>query len=242
MAAKISKLENQFRTELADDATSKDSNIFANVAIFVNGYTNPTAEELKRIMLANGGIYHHYYNSKTTTHIIASNLCDAKLKKLKGDEKIVKPEWIVESLKANTLLDSKPYTIHAEMLDKGQKKLTAFTLKPEAAVAEECKHESTGIHEKKDMDISDNNFSSKGDKETGTIAEESTVLKSPVKTRDMKRAGEDDFLSEFYKRSRLHHISTLGAHFKRYVTELRQNSDGKFKGFLWFCLYMTVSS
>ena len=46
----------------------------------------------------------------------------------------------------------------------------------------------------------------------------------------MKRAGEDDFLSEFYKRSRLHHISTMGALFKRHVTELREQSDGIFLG------------
>ncbi|KAI9564501.1 hypothetical protein GHT06_008240 [Daphnia sinensis] len=49
-------------------------------------------------------------------------------------------------------------------------------------------------------------------------------------SREMKRAGEDDFLSEFYKRSRLHHISTMGALFKRHVTELREKNNGIFPG------------
>lgn len=36
------------------------------------------------------------------------------------------------------------------------------------------------------------------------------------------------FLGEFYNNSRLHHISTMGANFKRYVNELREKSDGNF--------------
>lgn len=231
MAAKISKLENQFLNEVNADATNKVSNIFVNIAIYVNGYTTPTAEELKRIMLANGGIYHHYYNPRTTTHIIASNLCGAKLKKLKGDEKIVKPEWIVDSLKANTLLDCKPYTLHAEALEKGQQKMSAFTMKSSSTLqtleesnSSHCVRNSNEI--KETMCSAINSPSSKED----SIHVESHASKSPSKNRDMKRAGEDDFLSEFYKRSRLHHISTLGAHFKRYVTELRDNSPGSFNG------------
>ena len=49
--------------------------IFRGIAIFVNGYTDPTADELKRIMMVNGGIYHHYKSSKTT-HIIGKKKHD----------------------------------------------------------------------------------------------------------------------------------------------------------------------
>ena len=48
--------------------------ISSGVSIFVNGWTQPGADELKRIMMTHGGVYHHYYNSHKTTHIIASNL------------------------------------------------------------------------------------------------------------------------------------------------------------------------
>ena len=40
----------------------------------MNGWTTPGSDELKRIMMKHGGVYHHYYNSQKTTHIIASNL------------------------------------------------------------------------------------------------------------------------------------------------------------------------
>jgi DNA repair protein REV1 len=219
MAAKISKLENQYLNEQFNEVQEDDklSNVFSKVAIFVNGYTCPTAEELKRIMLANGGVYHHYYNSKTTTHIIASNLCGAKIKKLKGDEKFVKPEWIVESLKANTLLDVKPYLLYTGLtLDKGQKKLDI------ASIQKKNDDNQTAIERKIDEAHSSEPVP------PGDITRHS---------REMKRAGEDDFLSEFYKRSRLHHISTMGALFKRHVTELREKSDGVFPGTSLAALY-----
>lgn len=212
MAAKISKLENQYLNEQFDEVQEEEklSNIFSNVTIFVNGYTNPTAEELKRTMLAHGGIYHHYHNSRTTTHIIASNLCDAKIKKLKGDEKFVKPEWIVDSVKANSLLDVKPYLLYTGLtLDKGQQKLDLASIVKEKNV-DHCQNRS---------------------EETVVTGSPEAVPTSDIRhSREMKRAGEDDFLSEFYKRSRLHHISTMGAMFKRYVTELREKSNRVFLG------------
>merc|ERR1712071_234691 len=179
MAAKISKLENQYLSE--EKGGEKESDIFNNVAIFVNGYTSPTAEELKRIMMVNGGTYHHYYNSMTTTHIIASNLCDAKINKLKGGEKFIKPSWIVDSLKAGALLDFKTYMLYTGASVKGQQTLQLTAKKIDSNTESNEKHHY--------------------------------------------RAGEANFLSEFYNRSRLHHISTMGAEFKRYVSELREKGN-----------------
>ena len=85
MAAKMSKLEDQFVQDAKKDASpDKDSSspqLFKDVAIFVNGYTDPSADQLKRIMMVNGGTFHHYFNDKKTTHIIAINLPDAKVER-----------------------------------------------------------------------------------------------------------------------------------------------------------------
>lgn len=213
MAAKISKLENQYSEELnSGSGNGKISNILSGVAIFVNGYTSPSAEELKRIMLAHGGIYHHYYNPKTTTHIIASNLCDAKIKKLRGDEKFVKPDWIVDSLKSEVLLDVKPYLLYTTTVEKGQQKLA---LGPLLKKSEETVAELSTVETEKQVPVQ---------------IEMHKPTVTSKRQGETKRAGEDDFLSEFYNRSRLHHISTMGAHFKRLVSELRENSDGTFPG------------
>lgn len=224
MAAKLSKLENQYLQEHQETAQERISNIFSSVAIFVNGYTTPTAEELKRIMLAHGGTYHHYYSSKTTTHIIATNLCNAKIKKLRGDENFVKPQWIVDSLEAKSLLDFKKYLLYPESSNHGQKKIDF------APVSK--KHDVVDLNEDSNSTCSahvepQNQELALGQSPTKTVSEDS---KNPREI--MKRAGEDDFLSEFYNRSRLHHISTMGAFFKRQVSELRENSDGTFPGIL----------
>lgn len=77
----------------------------------------PTADELKSIMMENGGVYHHYHRPDITTHVIASNLPTAKLKLLK-QYKIVKPEWISESIKAGKLLNFKDYLLFIDKSDQ----------------------------------------------------------------------------------------------------------------------------
>lgn len=78
MEAKKSKLLQQFKSDTKNE-TTKESDIFKGISIFVNGYTSPTAAELKQIMALHGGIYHHYHIPSKTSFIIASNLPDTKV-------------------------------------------------------------------------------------------------------------------------------------------------------------------
>ncbi|XP_016388955.1 DNA repair protein REV1 isoform X2 [Sinocyclocheilus rhinocerous] len=115
MAAKISKLEEQFQKdaprEKQKDGTS--SCIFSGVAIYVNGYTDPSADELRRLMMLHGGQFHLYYTRSKTTHIIATNLPNSKIQELKG-EKVVRPEWITDSIKAGCQLSYVQYQLYAK--------------------------------------------------------------------------------------------------------------------------------
>ncbi|XP_049552161.1 DNA repair protein REV1 isoform X3 [Orcinus orca] len=113
MAAKVQKLEQQFRSDAAIQKDGASSTIFSGVAIYVNGYTDPSAEELRKLMMLHGGQYHVYYSRSKTTHIIATNLPNAKIKELKG-EKVIRPEWIVESIKAGRLLSYIPYQLYSK--------------------------------------------------------------------------------------------------------------------------------
>ncbi|XP_053781187.1 DNA repair protein REV1 isoform X1 [Desmodus rotundus] len=113
MAAKVQKLEEQFRSDAAMQKDGTSSTIFSGVAIYVNGYTDPSAEELRKLMMLHGGQYHVYYSRSQTTHIIATNLPTAKIKELKG-EKVIRPEWIVESIKAGRLLSYIPYQLYSK--------------------------------------------------------------------------------------------------------------------------------
>ncbi|KAM9388596.1 DNA repair protein REV1 [Phaethornis superciliosus] len=115
MSAKVKKLEDQFRSESAiqHQRDGNSSSIFSGVAIYVNGFTDPSADELRRLMMLHGGQYHVYYSRSKTTHIIATNLPNAKIKELKG-EKVVRPEWIMESIKAGRLLSHIPYQLYTK--------------------------------------------------------------------------------------------------------------------------------
>lgn len=115
MAAKISKLDEQFKLDAPREKHKEgtSSNIFTGIAIYVNGYTDPSADELRRLMMLHGGQFHVYYSRSKTTHIIANNLPNNKIQELKG-EKVIRPEWITDSIKAGQLLPYLKYQLYSK--------------------------------------------------------------------------------------------------------------------------------
>ncbi|KAK9507032.1 hypothetical protein O3M35_008863 [Rhynocoris fuscipes] len=116
MEAKRFKLIQQFNED-SEKCNSKVNDLFKDIAVFVNGYTVPSAEELRSLMIKHGGCYHNYYKSGSTTHIIASNLPDSKLKLIEN-HKIVKPDWITDSIKANKVLNYTDYLLFSNQTNK----------------------------------------------------------------------------------------------------------------------------
>ncbi|XP_077583664.1 DNA repair protein REV1 [Stigmatopora nigra] len=114
MAAKVSKLEEQFKSDATGKKqTDSTSDIFTGVAIYVNGYTEPSADELRRLMMLHGGQFHCYYSRSKTTHIIANNLPNSKIQELRG-EKVIQPRWITDSVKEGRLLPYLHYQLYAK--------------------------------------------------------------------------------------------------------------------------------
>ncbi|KAI5621297.1 DNA repair protein REV1 isoform X2 [Silurus asotus] len=126
MAAKVTKLEEQFMRDAPREKEKQgiSSSIFSGVAIYVNGYTDPSADELRRLMMLHGGQFHVYYSHAKTTHIIATNLPNCKIKELRG-EKVVRPEWITDSIKAGRQLSYVQYQLYAK-----QKGLNFTSVRP----------------------------------------------------------------------------------------------------------------
>ena len=58
------------------------SKIFDGATIYVNGFTDPSADDIKQLVLENGGRYTVFYSRTKVSHVIASNLCAAKIKDL----------------------------------------------------------------------------------------------------------------------------------------------------------------
>jgi DNA repair protein REV1 len=97
--------------------------IFKGIVANVNGYTQPSLNDLHTLIVQHGGGFMQYLDGKTTvTHIIASNLTPKKAIEFKR-YRVVKPAWVVDSIKAGRLLPWNEYRV----VDEGEKqKVLAF--------------------------------------------------------------------------------------------------------------------
>lgn len=234
MAAKKAKLEEQFRDK-ASKEFKESSKLFEGIAIFVNGYTDPTSDELRRLMMIHGGIYHHYMRPKITTHIIASNLPYSKImlyKKSQNPIPICKPQWITDSIAAGKILSFQDYLLYSitnaqpQLVYKLNIKKGKFNIE-------------SAIHNKKEVstNIVDNESNSSDTNVLNQDINNSTQKYNKINIPQSSHARvntqstrDSEFLSAFYSNSRLHYIATMGITFKNYVNELRDKSNGTFLG------------
>lgn len=85
--------------------------IFRGIVTHVNGYTQPSLNDLHHLVVSHGGGFMQYLDGKTTvTHIIAANLTPKKAIEFR-QYRIVKPAWIVDSVNAGRLLPWDAYRV-----------------------------------------------------------------------------------------------------------------------------------
>ena len=108
---KLQNLDAEIRASSADQPP-----IFRGVVAHVNGYTQPSLQDLHRLIVSHGGGFLQYLESKTVaTHIIACSLTPKKREEFRR-YRIVKPAWVVESVKAGRLLPWEDFRV----VDEGQ--------------------------------------------------------------------------------------------------------------------------
>lgn len=243
MNAKIAKLEEQFSHRASKDE-NKVSHIFSGVSIYVNGYTIPSADELKTLMSVHGGIYHTYQRSHD--YVIASNLPDTKVKNM-SLSRIVRPEWITDSITSNRLLDYREYLLYKN--PRGQSRLNFSKVDKNIHAIDQSKvdcditaKESILEEFPLEKDLEHLGHRNRelvlltGETKQDILTEKSenakTVISNMNQVHEFKKpdqlpktAVDPNFISEFYNNSRLHHISQLGACFKQHINELREKSE-----------------
>ncbi|VDK74849.1 unnamed protein product [Litomosoides sigmodontis] len=111
MATKKAKLQYQVNVLNKHDIISS---IFEGISIFVNGYTDPPAAELRKLIHMHGGEFHIYYKYGTTTYTVATHLAAAKAKKLRKEEKIIHPRWLTDSVRIGIRLCEDDYLLYKD--------------------------------------------------------------------------------------------------------------------------------
>ncbi|KHN73850.1 DNA repair protein REV1 [Toxocara canis] len=126
MDLKKSKLLHQIN---AQDMKKPISAIFEGVSIYVNGYTDPPASELRRLIQMHGGEFHIYYEYGTTTYTIATHVAGGKVSKLRKNEKVIHPRWIIDCIEAGERLPEEGYLVYKNNERSGA--LSKFTERDE---------------------------------------------------------------------------------------------------------------
>ncbi|KAH7371548.1 hypothetical protein BKA66DRAFT_469500 [Pyrenochaeta sp. MPI-SDFR-AT-0127] len=91
--------------------------LFKGIVAHVTGYTQPSLNDLHKLIVQHGGGFMQYLDGKTTvTHIIASSLTPKKAVEFKR-YRIVKPAWVVDSVAAGKLLPWNGYRV----IDEGDR-------------------------------------------------------------------------------------------------------------------------
>ena len=84
---KNAKFRRQFRDEELErfhlEEGQEKTSLFAGVAIFVNGHTVPSQQELRHLMALHGGGFEIYDNRPPVTHFVCSQLPFAKIRQLR---------------------------------------------------------------------------------------------------------------------------------------------------------------
>ena len=210
MRTKKRKLREQF----ADLDQEQASEIFAGVTIYVNGWTQPNADELKRLVHAHGGHYeYNLYGDSRVTHTIATNLPHAKVKNLKG-EYVCTPGWIVDSVAAGRRLPEENYLLYSRHA-RGQKTL--------GFKADEVGTSTASVDEGS-LDLG--KLPASSTEASPTVREDSVdsleklVPKAkPTAPRQYDAASGASFVSDYYAYSRLHYLSTWSTELKQFTSQ-----------------------
>lgn len=100
------------------ESSSKKSTIFFGLSFILNGLMEPRQEILKQMIIDNGGKIMMYWRKGPQSFMICTALPLGKQEKLTKNDQILHPNFIINSIQSNTLLDPFPYRLYH--IDKGQ--------------------------------------------------------------------------------------------------------------------------
>ncbi|KAL1749014.1 hypothetical protein HDZ31DRAFT_28605 [Schizophyllum fasciatum] len=211
---------------------SQAPKIFKDLAIYINGWTQPSVQDLRKLIVEHGGVFQPYLDKKAiVTHIVTNSLTPAKIAEFKH-MKVARPEWLVDSARAGTLLPWRDYMYvphqrpeHSQGVAIAQRTLrngfkithTKSTPKPSPTETSPYRPESTDPIKPGAVD-------------DAPYARRSSNLHAQRAMADPEwrkahTSAASDFIEGYYRNSRLHHLSTWKAELKRLVQEAQARAE-----------------
>lgn len=205
-------------------AQAKKTDIFRNVTIYVNGWTQPDADELKSLMHAHGGNYvYHMWSGTHITHVIATNLPNVKVRNI-GDTIVCSPEWIVDSIAAGKQLPVQKYQLYSRN-GAGQRRLRFRRVESKTKKGGDRSVKALKVHKAPEPSngASDEAPAPSVYQPSNSEAVASSSLHpvptAPTPPRYHPSKGAD-FVEEFFSHSRLHYLSTWSSELKQFTSKL----------------------
>ena len=242
------KLHDQFQ----DIGATRQSSIFSGVTIYVNGWTQPDADELKRLMHTHGGNYeYHTYSGTQITHVIATNLPNAKVRTL-GDTLVCTPQWIVDSIAAGKQLHVHKYLLYSRdgagqrrlnfersLPKNGQMKADTNASGSNVAASKQIAPPSAAetfmeLTSASSLTTSNGGADSRAELLPGQRVEPPPEVpgckpSTPVpRAMPYKPTKGADFINEFYTHSRLHHLSMWSSELKQFTSRMLPHVKPKY--------------
>ncbi|KAF8884479.1 hypothetical protein BD779DRAFT_1536645 [Infundibulicybe gibba] len=218
------------------------SKLFSGVAIYVNGWTKPSIQQLRELIVTHGGIFHPYLDKKAVvTHIITCSLTPAKVHEFKH-MKVVRPEWLVESANAGVLLpwrnfifkpNDPPNVAHgvSKPLSSAQDQPKTYLKlneqsrpQPLVPLANQLPKSVEGAARMGGV----SNTSGSSSVPKYAAHESNPFAQRAMANSEWRKAhtsASNDFLEDYYKNSRLHHLSTWKAELKNLVQEAQERAE-----------------
>ncbi|OBZ75554.1 DNA repair protein rev1 [Grifola frondosa] len=267
MSRKRAKLQLQnAEMDVKDGGSEARGRIFHGLQIYINGWTEPSVQDLRQLIIQHGGIFHAYLDKKSlVTHIITCSLTPAKIREFKH-MKVVKPDWLTESVKAGTLLPWHDFIFRpGERVEESQGRNVAQKLLSDGFISQGNRRTEKKVSDEQPEDITLTiehpnepvagppcHSSSVSDQVHTDYAHPSIIHHRPASPEDAARIPDyaahtsnphaeramadpawraahtsvaPDFIEDYYKNSRLHHLSTWKSELKNLVAEAQERAE-----------------
>ncbi len=170
------------------DVPKLDS-LFRGLCFYVNGHTEPSQNELRELVCQHGGHFVYHHAGSEVTHVLANQLSNTKLVKLKPTDHVISPQWVLDCIAKGRRLPESRYEIARSGADGGDLRAMVANAAASAPSAPEALPPAPGS---------------------------AVAVKKEHKAMD---ANDPDFLKQFFAMSRLHHLSAWRTAFQEELAD-----------------------